>query len=169
MYLEDQPLTMKRMVSDRKAAKLTHELKELETYNNDELKKRWRSLFGTQPPPKIDRSLLLAAIAHRMQENVLGALKSAVRRQLMQAAHNSATPRPSANSLSRRPRAGTILVRDWGGVTHQAQVLEGGILFRNQHYPSLSAVARVITGARWSGPRFFGLRAAFQERIDGTR
>ena len=154
---------MKRLVSDRKAAKLAHELKELETHGTDELKQRWRSLYGTPPPPKIHRSLLLAAVAHRMQENVLGALKSSVRRYLMQAANHPATPRPSAHSSSRRPRAGTMLVRDWGGVTHQAQVLEDGILFRRQRYQSLSAVARVITGARWSGPRFFGLTAAAQE------
>ena len=91
---------MKRMVSDRKAEKLTHELKELETHDSDELKNRWRSLYGTPPPPKIHRSLLLAAIAHRMQENVLGTLKSSVRRQLMQAANHPATPQPSAHSLS---------------------------------------------------------------------
>ena len=71
---------MKRLVADRKAAKLTHELKELETHNTDELKQRWRSLYGTSPPPKIHRSLLLAAIAHCMQEKVLGALKASVRR-----------------------------------------------------------------------------------------
>jgi len=149
---------MKRMVSDRKAAKLAHELKELETHDTDELKHRWRSLYGTPPPPKIHRSLLLAAVAHRMQENVLGTLKPSARRQLMQAANHSAPPQSSANSLSLHPRAGTVLVRDWGGVTHQVQVLEDGILFRSQRYQSLSAVARVITGTRWSGPRFSALQ-----------
>ena len=88
---------------------------------------------------------------------------------LMQAANHPAASQPSANFSSRRPRAGTVLVRDWGGVTHQAQVLEDGILFRNQRYQSLSAVARAITGARWSGPRFFGLTAAQEEATDGTR
>ena len=83
-----------------------------------------------------------------MQENALGALKSSVRRHLIQVAHNPATPRPSPNYLSLRPRAGTVLVRDWGGVTHQAKVLEDGILFRSKRYKSLSEVARVITGSR---------------------
>ena len=149
---------MKRMVSDVKSEKLAKELKDLETQGDDELKNRWRSLYGTKPPQKIHRSFLIAAVAHRMQENALGALKSAVRRHLMQAANNPATSRLSTDRLSLRPRTGTVLVRDWGGVTHQAQVLEDGILFRSKRYKSLSEVARVITGTRWSGPLFFGLK-----------
>ena len=158
---------MKRMVSDVKSEKLLQELKDLETRGDDELKNRWRSLYGTKPPQKIHRSLLIAAVAHRMQENALGALKSSVRRHLMQVANNPATPRPSSNYPSLRPRAGTVLVRDWGGVTHQAKV-EDGILFRSKRYKSLSEVARVITGSRWSGPLFFGLESA-RERNHGTR
>src|SRR5712692_314678 len=114
---------MKRMLSDLTSAKLTKELKDLETQSDDELKNRWQSLYGMKPPPKIHRSLLIAAVAHRMQENALGALKSSIRRHLMQAANNPATPRPSPHYPSLRPRAGTVLVRDWGGVTHQVKVL----------------------------------------------
>src|SRR6266481_8947719 len=154
---------MKRMVSDIKSEKLEQELKDLETRGDDELKKRWRSLYGTNPPQKIHRSLLIAAVAHRMQENALGALKSSVRRHLMQAANNPATPRPSPHYPSLRPRAGTVLVRDWGGVTHQAKVLEDGILFRSKRYKSLSEVARTITGSRWSGPLFFGLKSTKEQ------
>jgi len=154
---------MKRMVSEVKSEELAQELKDLETRGDDELKNRWRSLYGTQPPQKIHRSLLIAAVAHRMQENALGALKSSVRRHLMQAANNPATPRPSPHYPSLRPRAGTVLVRDWGGVTHQAKVLEDGILFRSKRYKSLSEVARVITGTRWSGPLFFGLKSAKEQ------
>jgi hypothetical protein len=61
-----------------------------------------------------------------------------------------------------------VLVRDWGGATHQAKVLEDGILFRSKRYKSLSEVARVITGSRWSGPLFFGLKSA-REQKHGTR
>jgi hypothetical protein len=169
VYLEGQQLAMKRMLSEVKSEKLTNELKELETHGDHELKDRWRRLFGTKPPQKIHRSLLIAAVAHRMQENALGALKASFRRHLRQAANNSAIPRTSPHSLSLRPRAGTVLVRDWGGVTHQAKVLEDGILFRSKRYKSLSEVARVITGARWSGPLFFGLRSAAKEQSHGTR
>jgi Protein of unknown function (DUF2924) len=160
---------MKRVVSDVKSEKLTKELKDLETQGDDGLKDRWRGLYGTKPPPKIHRSLLIAAGAHRMQEKALGALKSAVHRQLMQAASDPATPRPSPHFPSIRPRAGTVLVRDWGGVTHQAKVLEDGILFRSKRYKSLSEIARVITGSRWSGPLFFGLKSAAKEQNHGTR
>jgi DUF2924 family protein len=149
---------MKRMVSEVKSGKLAQELKDLETRGDDELKDRWRSIYGTKPPQKIHRSLLIAAVAHRMQENALGALKPSVRRSLMQVANDTATGRRSARHLSRRPKAGTLLVREWGGVTHQAKVLEDGILFRSKRYKSLSEVARIITGARWSGPLFFGLK-----------
>jgi Protein of unknown function (DUF2924) len=160
---------MKRTVSDVKSEKLAKELKDLETRGDDELKDRWRSLYGTKPPQKIHRALLIAAVAHRLQENALGALKSSVHRHLMQAANNPATSRPSPDHLSLRPRAGTVLVRDWGGVTHQAKVLEDGILFRSKRYKSLSEVARVITGTRWSGPLFFGLKSAAKEQNHGTR
>jgi Protein of unknown function (DUF2924) len=149
---------MKRMVSDVKSEKLGKKLKDLETRGDNELKNRWVSLYGMKPPPKIHRSLLIAAVAHRMQENVLGTLKSSVRRHLVQAANNPAILRPSPHYPSLRPRVGTVLVRDWGGVTHQAKVLEDGILFRSKRYKSLSEVARVITGSRWSGPLFFGLK-----------
>ena len=104
-----------------------------------------------------------------MQENALGALKSSVRRHLMQVANNPATSRPSPHYPSLHPKAGTVLVRDWGGVTHQAKVLEDGILFRSKRYKSLSEVARVITGSRWSGPLFFGLKSAAKEQSHGTR
>jgi hypothetical protein len=74
---------------------------------------------------------------------------------------------PSYPSLS--PKPGTVLVRDWGGVTHQVKMLEYSILFRSKRYKSLSEVARVITGSRWSGPLFFGLKSAVKEQSHGTR
>ena len=160
-------MAMKRMVSDVKSEKLAQELNELETRGDDELKERWRSLYGTKPPQKIHRSLLIAAIAHRMQVVALGALKPSVRRYLLQAANNTAPSRPSPSYPSLRPKAGTVLVRDWGGVTHQAKMLEDGILFRSKRYKSLSEVARVITGSRWSGPLFFGLKS--KEQNHGAR
>jgi hypothetical protein len=159
---------MKRMVSDIKTEKLAQELKDLETRGDDELKNRWRRLYGTNPPQKIHRSLLIAAVAHRIQESALGPLRSSVRRNLMQAANNPATSRPSPHHPSPRPRTGTVLVRDWGGVIHQVTVLEDGIVLRGKRYKSLSEVARVITGSRWSGPLFFGLKSTAKEQNHGT-
>ncbi len=90
---------MKRMVSDVKSEKLAQELKDLEARDDNELKDRWRRLYGTKPPQKIHRSLLIAAIAHRIQENALGALKPTVHRQLMLVSQQSGDP-PNLTALS---------------------------------------------------------------------
>ena len=88
-------MAIKRMASDVKSEKLAQELKDLETHGDDELKDHWHILYGTKPPQKIHRSLLIAAVAHRMQENALGAVKPSARRQLMQVVINPANRRPS--------------------------------------------------------------------------
>ena len=137
--------------------KLAQDLRDLGTRGDAELKERWRSLYGTDPPRKIHRSLLIPALAYRMQKNALGALKPSVRRHLMRVARN-AEGRQAPGYPSLRPKPGAVLVRDWGGVNHQVKVVEDGILFRSKRYKSLSEVARVITGSRWSGPLFFGLK-----------
>jgi hypothetical protein len=149
--------------------KLEQDLKDLRTRSDDELKERWRNLYRTEPPNKIHRSLLIPAIAYRMQENALGALKPSFRRHLIHVARNTADGRQAPGCPSLSPKPGTVLVRDWGGVTHQVKVLEDGILFRGKRHKSLSEVARVITGSRWSGPLFFGLKSAAKEQSHGTR
>jgi hypothetical protein len=149
--------------------KLAQDLKELGTRGDDQLKERWRNLYGTEPPRKIHRSLLIPAIAYRMQENALGALKPSAHRHLMRVAGNAPDGRQAPGYPSLSPKPGTVLVRDWGGVTHQVKVLEDSIVFRGKQYKSLSEVARVITGSRWSGPLFFGLKAAAREQSHGTR
>jgi Protein of unknown function (DUF2924) len=149
--------------------KLAQDLKDLGTRGDDELKERWRNLYGTEPPRKIHRSLLIPAIAYRMQANALGGLKPSARRHLMRVARNTADGREAPGCPSLSPRPGTVLVRDWGGVTHQVKVLEYGLLFRGKRYGSLSEVARVITGSRWSGPLFFGLKFATKEQSHGIQ
>jgi hypothetical protein len=149
--------------------KLAQDLKDLRTQGDDELKERWRNLYGTEPPRKIHRSLLIPAIAYRMQEKALGALKPSARRRLMRVAISAAGGRQAPGYPSLSPKAGTVLVRDWGGATHQVKVLEDGLLFRSKRYKSLSEVARVITGSRWSGPLFFGLKSAAKEQRHGIR
>jgi Protein of unknown function (DUF2924) len=150
--------------------KLAQDLKDLEARRDDELKEHWRNLYGTEPPRKIHRSLLIAAIAYRMQGNALGGLKPSTRRHLLRVAGNATDGRRALGCPSLSPKSGTVLVRDWGGDTHQVKVLEDGIIFRGKRYKSLSEVARVITGSRWSGPLFFGLKSAAKEQSHhGTR
>ena len=122
-----------------------------------ELKGRWQELYGSLPPAHISRNLLLRAVAYRMQEEAYGGLSAKTRKQLARAAQEVAAGRPLAIPSS-RIKPGTRLLREWHGVVHEVIVLESSVLYREKNWPSLSAVAREITGARWSGPRFFGLK-----------
>jgi len=134
----------------------------------DELKERWRSIYNCAPPGRSSKKLLVSAIAYRMQERVLGGLKPSVRTMLERVSENpTAGLVPPLRSVS-KASTGTVLIRDWRGQSHQVTVLERGVAYRQKNYRSLSQVARVITGTRWSGPRFFGLRGRSKEESGGT-
>ena len=136
---------------------LEAELEALPTLPRPDLKKRWQELYGTPCPPKMSRKILRYAIAYRLQENVHGGLDKKTRRLLEKAAANLAAGKPVVPERS-KIKPGTRLLREWHGTMHEVIVLEEGVQFRDEMWPSLSAVAREITGARWSGPRFFGLK-----------
>jgi Protein of unknown function (DUF2924) len=119
------------------------------------LKAQWQTLYGSAPPVRISRGLLIGAVAYGLQEQALGGLTPATHRRLLNAAGD-----PSKKDIPARRelQPGTVVLREWHGVNHQVTVLEGGLEYRGQRYRSLSEVARVITGSRWSGPLFFGLK-----------
>jgi hypothetical protein len=124
--------------------------------NPDELRKEWRVLYRSQPP-RLSRDLLIRAIAYRIQELRYGGLSKAASRKLaalVQAGFSDGEPPPVSPT---RIQAGARLVREWNGRTHTVTVEEEGFTYAGQNYRSLSAIARDVTGARWSGPRFFGL------------
>jgi hypothetical protein len=123
----------------------------LERASRHRLAEHWAAYFGAAPPPRTSRSLMLRAVAYKLQEGELGGLSAVTRRLL-------SGPGPAAVRC-RALRPGTVLVREWHGVGHQVTVTETGVLYRGKRYRSLSEVARLITGARWSGPRFFGVKA----------
>jgi hypothetical protein len=129
---------------------LAEELRRLPRLSRHSLAERWTSLFGAPPPPRTSRALMIRAVAYKMQERVYGGLSPATRRLLM--------AEPGASAPPRRLAPGTVLLREWQGVTHQVTVLEDGVLWRGKSHRSLSEVARLITGSRWSGPLFFGLK-----------
>jgi len=126
-------------------------LAQLERASRHHLAELWVEYFEAGPPPRTSRSLMIRAVAYKMQERELGGLSAATRRLLFQEGIRAAR-------RSRAIRAGTVLIREWHGVAHQVTVGEEGVLYRGERYHSLSEVARLITGARWSGPRFFGLK-----------
>jgi len=113
---------------------------------------------------------MVKAIAYKLQENAFAGLQPATRRLLNKLAEEakSASSRKSAKVTARRTvAAGSVLLREWHGVSHRVTVLDDGVVFNHQRYRSLSAVAREITGTRWSGPLFFGLRSGPRGDDDG--
>lgn len=122
----------------------------------NELRKGWRQLFRGQPP-RLSRDLLVRAIAYRIQELRYGGLSKATRRKLSALVEGRRSGGEIAPEGAQRIRAGVRLVREWNGRTHTVTVEEEGFTYAGRDYRSLSAIAREITGARWSGPRFFGL------------
>jgi hypothetical protein len=124
----------------------------------DELHREWRRLYKTDPP-KISRDLLVMGIAYRRQEIEHGGLGKATLRKLQtlaKALRDTGRVGPSSG-LALKP--GARLIRKWHGRTHTVTVTEDGFEYGGTNYSSLSQIARKITGAHWSGPRFFGLVA----------
>jgi hypothetical protein len=122
----------------------------------DELRKEWRRLYRSQPP-QLSRDLLVRAVAYRIQELRHGGLSKATSRKLAALMQARASGAEIAKEGVQRIRAGARLLREWNGRTHTVTVEEHGFSYAGRSYQSLSAIAREITGASWSGPRFFGL------------
>jgi hypothetical protein len=132
------------------------------------LNERWRALYGSEPPRRISRDLLIRALAYRIQEQALGGLKPSTRRLLAKVAADASAHRPIQVTPELSLKPGTVLLREWHGIQHQVVVHENGIVFQGKQYKSLSQVAYRITGTKWSGPLFFGLKANRQEQIHGA-
>ena len=161
---------MARDISRSDSDRLSAEIVALGSFNTAQLRERWKALYGTEPPPRASRDFLTHAVAYRLQERALGGLNACTRRVLERIADDVSARRPTRVTPTRKLHAGAILLREWGGVQHQVTVLENGVLFRGEQYRSLSEVARIITGSRWSGPLFFGLKTRAREATgDGAR
>jgi hypothetical protein len=126
----------------------------LSDLSHPDLAARWRAVHGAPPPKGMSRRLLLLALAYRLQADAYGALDLKTNRYLRAVAVGS----PEAVRPLPALKPGMRLMREWNGRTHVVDVTDDGLLWSGETYPSLSAIARAITGARWSGPRFFGLR-----------
>ena len=124
-----------------------------------DLRAEWhRHHPGSQMPERLPRDLLVRAIAWNLQEREHGAFPAALTRRLERL--SGQLSRSGTLDIEREVslKAGTRLLREWHGKTCRVTVLEEGYLFEDRRYASLSHIARAITGARWSGPRFFGLK-----------
>jgi Protein of unknown function (DUF2924) len=138
---------------------IERELDRLRSLGVDDLRREWRRSYHGDAP-RISRDLLVLAVGYRVQEIEHGGLGKATRRKLQtiaKALRTTGRIGPTPN-LSLKP--GARLVREWHGRTHTVTVAEDGFEYAGTRYPSLTKIARKITGAHWSGPRFFGLPTA---------
>ena len=153
------------MTTSLRTKRLKSELAKLAAgQSRRQLKELWRQVYGSDPPEQISRQLLTQAIAHRLQIKARGGLSFSTRRALERATKEG-TAKGGLGSARQEVETGVVLVRVWRGETHQVTRMKEGFQYRGERYGSLSEIARAITGTRWSGPRFFGLKAAGKDRV----
>jgi hypothetical protein len=147
-------------VSDR--ASLDNEIARMRGLEVGELRARWHTVFRRRAPPHLPRHLLFRILAYRLQADQLGDLDADTRRVLgrmgMETADGIGRLVADLNRSRTGLKPGTLLTREWDGHLQQVMVLADGFTWNGKTYRSLSKVAFAITGSRWNGPRFFGLR-----------
>lgn len=161
----------------RSSETLEREIDDLGDLPRSKLAEQWQSIYRVAPPKGARRVLLERAIAWHLQAVAVGGLSADTERALSRAlsaerkrwsnnraatvdavsSDPSSGPKPSGSLSRARPSAGTRLIREWHGKTHVVDVLERGFVWEGKAYRSLSVIAKAITGAHWSGPRFFRL------------
>jgi hypothetical protein len=128
-----------------------------------QLRVRYREVFRTEPPKAFGPDLLRRSIAYRIQEKAYGGLSRSAQRLFDQMMKAYAAKPNGKLVLPRRIKPGSVLVREWKGKSHRVMVLAEGFAYEGKAYGNLSEIAGLITGTRWNGPRFFGLRSKPQE------
>ena len=128
-------------------------LDDLDTMDRAALVAAWSELIGSPAPKGISRGFLQRFLAFEIQTRQSGGLPKSLKAALRISADGATSRRPAAAGL----KPGGRLLREWNGVTHVVDVTEAGFVWNSETWRSLSAIAREITGAHWSGPRFFGL------------
>lgn len=140
-------------------ASLSQELAALATMSPAQLRAEWRRVFRTSPP-RLTPDLLVRGIAYRLQERVHGGLPAAMARQLDREAKRLQCSDTAVTKPELQLKAGTRLVRSWNGTTYSVLVTDDGFVMGDRTFKSLTHAAEAITGAHWSGPRFFGVKAS---------
>ena len=144
---------------------IEEEVARIQVMNIAQLRAMWRVQMKSEPPKAFGPDLLRRSLAYRIQEKAYGGLDAKTSRLLNQLIAQSAK-NAGKIILPRRTKPGTMMVREWKGKRHTVTVTQDGFAFDGQVYESLSEIARLITGTRWNGPRFFGLRS--KEKTDGA-
>ena len=150
---------------DRKT--LDVEIARLRDLDVGELRNCWRTAFRRRPPPHLPRHLIFRLLAYRLQADQLGDLDGESRR-LFDSSESPEKAGQRAVNLSRHNadlRPGTVLGREWNQRMHRVTVLTDSFAWNGKTYPSLSKIAFAITGTRWNGPKFFGLRDKISKAV----
>jgi hypothetical protein len=138
------------------AASSAERLASLSELTLPELRTEWRRLYRSQAP-RLSRELMVRALAYRIQERACGGLAPALSRRLREYGRKDAKMPDGLNNVGTLPKPGTRLVREWNGRTYTVMITEDGFAYNGMTYGSLTKIAGIITGAHWSGPRFFGI------------
>jgi hypothetical protein len=133
-------------------------LEELESMSRSQLQVLWRERFGDAKPYTRGIDMLRRQIASRLQEERHGGLTSATKRRLRELARSYGKDSKHRPTAPPTLQSGMTLTRNWKGTIHTVKIQANGFLYKGNHYKGLSKIAREITGTRWSGPLFFGLR-----------
>jgi hypothetical protein len=138
-------------------ADITEKIVELPNLSRAQLLPLWTEHFPTLPPPALRKELMVPLLSYRIQEKVYGGLSMQARNRLDAIASKLPKgPRKSRQVVS--PQTGTRILRQWHGEMHEVWSNDDGFLYRGERYGSLSKIAFVITGTKWSGPAFFGVK-----------
>jgi len=139
---------------------VSEQLNSLPEMNKAALGALWLEHFGAPPPEQTRRDLIVRILAYKIQEQTLGGFSAATRRRLRQFASAFERDPQASISNTRVIKPGTRLIREWQGKSYKVTVAKSGFEYDGQWYASLSEIARLITGTRWSGPLFFGLKVS---------
>jgi hypothetical protein len=134
------------------------ELAHLRDLDLEGLRARWRSVFRRRAPDHLPRHLLGRILAYRLQADRFGDLDAKAKKHLDRLGDAADAAMASPAPVTETPTPGTVLIREWNGALQRVMVLDDGFAWNGATYRSLSQIAFTITGTRWSGPRFFGLR-----------
>ena len=137
---------------------LAIQLDSLPKMSKDALSALWQKLFQTAPPDQLRRQLMVRILTYRIQEQAFRGLSPGARQRLRQMARSLEKDPAAEISAAPAIKPGTRLIRQWQDKTHVVTVKDKGYEYRGSQYQSLSEIARLITGTRWSGPLFFGLK-----------
>lgn len=131
------------------ADRLEQAIVQINGMDRSECLNRWRDVFGRPPPKHLSRQFMKRALIWAVQNQIIGGLSARTERALMRIASGKTPPAMA--------KPGSHLIREWNGRTYQVEVVGDGYSMDGRTWRSLSAIARHITGAHWSGPRFFGV------------